>query len=119
MIQRVIYSFVAASILTGTPVSAQKSEPVVKSISIYRNEIQLDTKRNPEIRVGSKLLAKLPVPHKCLLVVTRVIGALAYADATQCPGYGTMKKGQSVEISVSEEINEEVRSVPAETKEKS
>jgi|SRR5690606_9270190 len=115
MIQLVI-SILVSSI---SIVHAQSAQPTVKSISIYRNEIQLDAKKNPEVRIGTKFSAKLPVPHKCLLVVTRVVKKVVYADATQCPGYATLRKGQSVEISIDHEMNEEVRQAPAENKEKS
>ncbi len=105
MIRLLIFSLVMSSALA----NAQSDQPIVRSISIFRNEIQLDIKRSPRVRVGSKLSAKLPVPHNCLLVVTRVVNRVAYADATQCPGYATLKKGQPVEVSVSPGVNKEVQ----------
>lgn len=90
-----------------------ESKPiVVKSISIFRNEIQLDFDSKSPVKVGSKFLAQTSVNHKCLLVIKKVIKDLAYADATQCPGYATLKKGQAVNVSPDDEVNEEVKVAP-------
>lgn len=85
---------------------------IIRNISLFRNEIQLDIDRNSKIKVGSKFLAQTAVNHKCLLIVKRIVRDLAYADATQCPGYATLKKGQSVSVSPEDEVNEEIRVVP-------
>lgn len=89
-----------------------QASAVVKNISIFRNEIQLGFEKSGQVKVGSKFIAKTAVNHKCLLIVTRVNKDLAYADANQCPGYATLKKGQTVLISPEGEVNEEVRVVP-------
>ena len=92
--------------------TAPQASAVVKSISIFRNEIQLDFNKSTPVKVGSKFTAKTAVNHKCLLIVKRVNKDSAVADANQCPGYATLKKGQTVSISPEEEVNEEVRVVP-------
>lgn len=92
-----------------------KAEPVaqlvvhVKSISLFKNEIQLDIDRSKQVKVGTKFTAQTSVNHKCLLIVKKIIKDLAYADATQCPGYATLKKGQAVTVSADDEVNEEIR----------
>jgi hypothetical protein len=88
-----------------------KPGPVIRSISIFKNEIQLDVEKN-QVKSGTKILAKTAVNHKCLLVVKKVIKDLAYADATQCPGYATLRKGQTVTITPDSEINEEIKAAP-------
>jgi hypothetical protein len=94
--------------------SAQVETPsaVVKSISLFRNEVQLGVRGSSSIRVGSKFAAQTAVKHKCLLVVTKVIRNLAYADANYCPGYATLKKGQVVTLAPEDEVNEEVQASP-------
>lgn len=90
--------------------SSGQSFPIyVRSISLFKNEIQLDIDKNKNIKVGTKISARTAVNHKCLLVVTRVVRDLAYADATLCPGYATLKKGQSVQLASEAEVNEEVK----------
>ncbi len=81
----------------------------IRNISLFRNEIQLDFDSKTKIKVGSKFTAQTSVKHKCLLIVKKIIKDLAYADATQCPGYATLKKGQAVTISADDEVNEEIR----------
>lgn len=92
-----------------------KMPAIIRNISLFRNEIQLDINKNSNIKVGSKFLARTAVNHKCLLVVTRIVKDLAYADATQCPGYATLRKGQSVSVSPEDEVNEEIRVAPKAT----
>lgn len=84
----------------------------IKSISLFRNEVQLELKNDKELKVGSKLLAKSATIHKCLLIIKKIDSRTAYADASQCPGFATLKKGQSVEIAGLDEVNEEVRVLP-------
>lgn len=92
--------------------SVAPAKAIVRNISLFKNEIQLDIVKSRDIKVGSKFLAQTSVNHKCLLIVTRIVRDLAYADATQCPGYATLKKGQSVEVSAEAEVNEEIKSPP-------
>lgn len=87
--------------------------PIVRNISIFKNEIQLDIDKNKQVKAGTKIIAQTAVNHKCLLVVKKVIRDLAYADATQCPGYATLKKGQAVTITPEDEVNEEIKAAPA------
>lgn len=82
---------------------------VVRNISLFRNEVQLDFDSKSSIKVGTKFLAQTSVNHKCLLVVKKIIKDLAYTDATQCPGYATLRKGQTVSVSADDEVNEEVK----------
>jgi hypothetical protein len=92
------------------PVQKADSKPiVVRNISLFRNEVQLDFDSKSPIKVGTKFLAQTSVNHKCLLIVKKVINDLAYTDATQCPGYATLRKGQTVNISADDEVNEEVK----------
>jgi hypothetical protein len=100
-------------LLSGTA-DAQSIQPtaVVKNISIFRNEIELNVDKNNPMKSGAKIIAKTAVNHKCLLVVKRVARDLAYADATQCPGYATLKKGQVVTETADDEVNEEVKKAP-------
>ena len=87
-----------------------KNSPIyIRSISLFRNEIQLGLEKPSEVKVGTKISARTAVNHKCLLIVTRIVKDLAYADATQCPGYATLKKGQLVSITQENEVNEEVK----------
>jgi hypothetical protein len=44
-----------------------------------------------------------------LLIVTKLRGDTAYTDATRCPGFATLKKGQTVQLSADNEVNEEIR----------
>lgn len=85
---------------------------IVRSISIFRNEIQLDIEKNHQIKIGTKIIARTAVNHKCLLIIKKVVRDLAYADATQCPGYATLRKGQTVSVTPDDEVNEEIKSVP-------
>lgn len=101
-----------ALLLSFSQAHAETKSAIVRSISLFRNEIQLDIKKDGPIKVGSKFLAQTAVNHKCLLVVTRIVRDLAYADASQCPGYATLKKGQSVSDAPEAEVNEEIRVVP-------
>lgn len=109
-------ALIVASLFQGVAFAqAQKADPkpiVVKNISLFRNEIQLDFDSKSPIKVGSKFLAQTSVNHKCLLVVKKIIKDLAYADATQCPGYATLRKGQVVNVSADDEVNEEVKAAP-------
>lgn len=85
--------------------------PIIRNISLFRNEIQLDIDKASQIKVGTKLTAQTAVNHKCLLVVKKVVKDLAYVDATQCPGYATLKKGQSVSVTPEDDVNEEIKVV--------
>ena len=91
------------------PAQEATSSAVIRSISLFRNEIQLDIKKNKDVKVGSKFAAQTAVKHKCLLVVTKIIRDLAYADANHCPGYATLKKGQLVSAAPDSEVNEEMK----------
>lgn len=82
---------------------------IIKNISIFRNEIQLGFEKSNSVKVGTKLVARTSVNHKCLLIITRVSKDSAYADANQCPGYATLKKGQTVTTVQENEVNEEIR----------
>lgn len=118
MLKTQVLALITVSMLQGL-VFAQDAKPiVVRNISLFRNEIQLDFDSKSQVKVGSKFLAQTSVNHKCLLVVKRVVKDLAYADATQCPGYATLRKGQSVSISTEDEVNEEVKmTAPAKSEE--
>lgn len=90
-----------------------ESTAIVRSISIFKNEIQLDIEKGNQVKVGTKITARTAVNHKCLLVVKKVVRDLAYADATQCPGYATLKKGQATTVTPDDEVNEEIKMAPA------
>lgn len=83
----------------------------IKNISLFRNEVQLELVKQNQLQVGSRLLAKSATSHKCLLIITKIQSRTAYADASQCPGFATLKKGQTVQIAGQEEVNEEVRMI--------
>ncbi len=94
--------------------SAHADDSVLKitSISIFRSEVQFEKKSSQSIPVGKKIAAKTYTEHKCLLVVTRVSGNKVTTDATQCPGFATLKKGEYANLTSDSEVNEEVRTNP-------
>jgi hypothetical protein len=96
------------------PVAAQSetadSKPIfIRSISLFRSQVELAIERNNDVKVGSHLLAESPSHHKCLLIVTRIKSGSAYTDASRCPGFATLKKGQKVQLTADNEVNEEIR----------
>lgn len=103
--------FLWQGILSEAQATPAIKPPVIRNISLFRNEIQLDIDKASQIKVGTKLTAQTAVNHKCLLVVKKIVKDLAYVDATQCPGYATLKKGQSVSVTPENEVNEEIKVV--------
>lgn len=89
----------------------------ITAISLFRSEVQFEKPSGFKIEVGNKILANSYTDHKCLLVVTRVSGNKITTDASQCPGFGTLKKGDKAGLASQNEVNEEVRvyNPPAET----
>lgn len=81
----------------------------ISQISLFRSEVQLLKPSPIRVEVGAKILANTYARHKCLLTVTKVMGNTLVTDATECPGFGTMKKGEFATLAPHGEINEEVR----------
>ncbi len=107
------------SVLRAQELDIQKNEQVLKitSISLFRSEVQFEKPSNLKIEIGNKILANSYTEHKCLLIVTRISGNKVITDASQCPGFGTLKKGDRAGLASQDEVNEEVRvyNPPAET----
>lgn len=89
---------------------AEEAKPLkITSISLFRSEVQFEKPSSLKVEVGNKILAQSYTQHKCLLIVTRVSGNKITTDASHCPGFGTLKKGDTAQLASQDEVNEEVR----------
>lgn len=103
-------AFIISLLFFATAAFAEDSKPLkITSISLFRSEVQFEKPSSLKVEVGNKILANSYTQHKCLLIVTRVSGNKVTTDASHCPGFGTLKKGDAAQLASQEEVNEEVR----------
>jgi hypothetical protein len=89
---------------------ADDAKPLkITSISLFRSEVQFEKPLNLRVEVGNKILAQSYTQHKCLLIVTQVSGNKVTTDASYCPGFCTLKKGDTAQLVSQDEVNEEVQ----------
>lgn len=108
-VKLVLSFYVIFNSAVGNTSAGLQSEFKIKSISLFRNEVQLEIDNKNQLQVGNRLVAKSATSHKCLLVITKIQSRTAYADASQCPGFATLRKGQFVQVAGQDEVNEEVK----------